>query len=432
MADNKKDNNNKITLVLSDDGTRFVPTKLPLSILRSIKEGISKTLNPFEPFDSREKYSVSIDLADNPNVELYTENGKGYAVASVNILQNYNKSWNPGGISGAAAKAQGEGVRASKQEIEEALTSEPGKKTKVTKEELFGTTADTAGSPLDYRIKPTDYLPSTSVNSRGQIVRDENGNASFQYQLPVPNAEQPEYQPATLLPGGMGYFYVKPLIDAAKEFQRAYSYKSQTGGPSIRDLKQELWQNRFMSDEDYKQSLRPGLENRFTPETSTAVENMLNEVSVSNKALLEQGSMEILGWQDFLKQTYQDAIVTATSVSLPSEKAIQETLRTVYKKYKNTEPTEQDFIDFTNEVIAAAKSSPATASEFKDPVTGTTTQMTMGGFTDADIADLAEKRTRGTAERRSYYALQQFGEAFNAAVNGNNAIGRDTLAEVLQ
>jgi len=45
---------------------------------------------------------------------------------------------------------------------------------------------------------------------------------------------------------------------------------------------------------------------------------------------------------------------------------------------------------------------------------------------------LAEKRTRGTAERRSYYALQQFGEAFNAAINGSNAIDRDTLAEVLQ
>ncbi len=431
MADNKKDNSNKITLILSDDGTKFIPTKLPLSILRSIKEGISKTLNPFEPFDSREKYSVSIDLADNPNVELYTENGKGYAVASVNVLQNYNKSWNPGGISAAAAKAQGEGVKARNKEIEEGLSSESGKKTKVTKEELLGTTSDT-GTSLDTRIKPTDYLPSTAVNSRGQIVRDENGNASFQYQLPVPDVAQPEYQPAVLLPGGMGYFYVKPLIDAAKEFQKSYSYKAQTGGPSIRDLKQELWQNRFMSDADYKQSLRPGLENRFTPETSTAVENMLNEVSVSNKALLEQGNMEILGWQDFLKQTYQDAIVTDTSVSLPSEKAIQETLRTVYKKYKNTEPTEQDFIDFTNEVITAAKASPATASEFKDPVTGTTTQMTMGGFTDADIADLAEKRTRGTAERKSYYALQQFGEAFNAAVNGNNAIGRDTLEEVLQ
>lgn len=429
MAD-KKDN--KVTLVLSDDKKSFIPTKVPFSIMRSIKEGISQTLNPFAPADPRVKFSVGPELADNPNVELYTENGKGYAVASINVLQNYNKNWNPGGISGAAAKAQGEGVKARNKEIEEALSSESGEKTKVTKEELFGITSDT-NTPRDTKIKPTDYIQSGYINSLGEVVTDANGNASFAYPLPDPTGTGTNVaQPAALLPGGMGYFYVKPIMDAAKEFEKTYSYKAQTGGPSVADLKKELWLNRYMTDDSYRQSVRPGLENRFDPATTTAVENMLNSVSVANKKLLEQGSMELVGWKDFLQQTYQESIRTGEQVSIPSDVRTDEILKQVFRAYKNMDPTDEEFANFRTKVAEAAKASPTTTFEEKNPITGITTQITKSGFTEDDVASLAEEMTRGTPERKSYYALQQFGEAFNNVIRKSSGERANTLTEVLQ
>lgn len=421
---------NKITLVLSDDKKSFVPTKLPLSITRSIKEGISKTLNPFAAEDPRIKYSVGPELADNPNVELYTENGRGYAKASVKVLQNYNKAWTPGGISGAAAKAQAEGVAARNKEIEESLSTDTGKKTNVSKEELFN-----IGSQVteQTKVKQTDYIQSGYVNSQGEVVTDANGNASFSYPLPDPTGTGENVaQPAALLPGGMGYFYVKPIIDAARDFEKTYSYKSQTGGPSITDLKKELWLNRYMSDDDYRQALRPGLENRFDPATSRAVENMLNSVSVANKKLLEQGNMEVVGWKDFLQQTYQSSIVTGEQANIPSDRRTDEILKQVYRAYKNVDPNVEELSDFRIKVAEAAKASPTTTYEEKNPVTGVTTQVTKSGFTEDDVAALAEEMTRGTPERKSYYALQQFGEAFNNAIRKSSTERANTLTEVLQ
>ena len=427
MAD-KKDN--KVTLVLSDDKKSFVPTKLPLSIMRSIKEGISQTLNPFASADPRIKYSVGPELMDNPNVELYQKDGKFYAEASVKVLQNYNKSWSPGGISGAAAKAQAEGVKARNEEIQGALATDTGQKVKITKEEILGTAI---AVPKETKVNPTDYIQSGYINSQGEVVTDANGNASFSYPLPDPTGTGTNVaQPAALLPGGMGYFYVKPIIDAAKEFEKTYSYKAQTGGPSISDLKKELWLNRYMTDDAYRQSVRPGLENRFDPATTSAVENMLNGVSVANKKLLEQGNMELIGWKDFLQQTYQQTIITGEQVNIPSDKRTDEILKQVFRAYKNMDPTDEEFNNFRLKVAEAAKASPVTSYEEKNPITGVTTQITKSGFTEDDVASLAEEMTRGTPERRAYYGLQQFGEAFNNVIRKSSNERANTLTEVLQ
>lgn len=427
MAD-KKDN--KVTLVLSDDKKSFIPTKLPLSIMRSIKEGISQTLNPFAPADPRVKFSVGPELMDNPNVELYQKDGKVYAEASVKVLQNYNQSWTPGGISGAAAKAQAEGVKARNEEIQGAVATETGQKVKITKEEILGTAVT---APAEVKIKSTDYIQSGYINSLGEVVTDANGNASFAYPLPDPTGTGTNVaQPAALLPGGMGYFYVKPIMDAAKEFEKTYSYKAQTGGPSVADLKKELWLNRYMTDDSYRQSVRPGLENRFDPATTTAVENMLNSVSVANKKLLEQGSMELVGWKDFLQQTYQESIRTGEQVSIPSDVRTDEILKQVFRAYKNMDPTDEEFANFRTKVAEAAKASPTTTFEEKNPITGITTQITKSGFTEDDVASLAEEMTRGTPERKSYYALQQFGEAFNNVIRKSSGERANTLTEVLQ
>ncbi len=145
----------------------------------------------------------------------------------------------------------------------------------------------TKTSVKKYGRQPSDYTQSSVVRRDGQVVPNQDGGASFYFTLPDPSGSGTLVdRPAALLPGGMGYFYVKGLEDAASEFESTYTYKSQLGGPSIQALKEKLWMGRYMDDLSYIQSIRPGTKDIIDPSTSAAIFNMLNDVSVSNKRLL--------------------------------------------------------------------------------------------------------------------------------------------------
>ena len=212
----------------------------------------------------------------------------------------------------------------------------------------------------------------------------------------------------------MGYFYVKGLEDAASEFESTYTYKSQLGGPSIQALKEKLWMGRYMDDLSYIQSIRPGTKDIIDPSTSAAIFNMLNDVSVSNKRLLETGNMNIQGWEDFVNTNYQQEIKTGGSVNVPSDDKLNFAINNVFQTYYNRDATEVEALNLRQQIKSAAFASPRIESEYKDPVTGLTLDVTSGGFDETDIANLLVESTEG---KRPYWALQQFGDAFNSVMS---------------
>jgi hypothetical protein len=273
----------------------------------------------------------------------------------------------------------------------------------------------TKTSVKKYGRQPSDYTQSSYVRRDGQVVPNQDGGASFYFTLPDPSGSGTLVdRPAALLPGGMGYFYVKGLEDAASEFESTYTYKSQLGGPSIQALKEKLWMGRYMDDLSYIQSIRPGTKDIIDPSTSAAIFNMLNDVSVSNKRLLETGNMNIQGWEDFVNTNYQQEIKTGGSVNVPSDDKLNFAINNVFQTYYNRDATEVEAANLREQIKSAAFASPRIESEYKDPVTGLTLDVTSGGFDETDIANLLVESTEG---KRPYWALQQFGDAFNSVMS---------------
>jgi hypothetical protein len=273
----------------------------------------------------------------------------------------------------------------------------------------------TKTSVKKYGRQPSDYTQSSYVRRDGQVVPNQDGGASFYFTLPDPSGSGTLVdRPAALLPGGMGYFYVKGLEDAASEFESTYTYKSQLGGPSIQALKEKLWMGRYMDDLSYIQSIRPGTKDIIDPSTSAAIFNMLNDVSVSNKRLLETGNMNIQGWEDFVNTNYQQEIKTGGSVNVPSDDQLNFAINNAIRIAKGRDATEVEALNLRQQIKSAALDSPRIESDYKDPVTGLTLNVTSGGFDETDIASLLTESMKG---ERPYWALQQFGSAFNSVLS---------------
>ncbi len=141
---------------------------------------------------------------------------------------------------------------------------------------------------------------------------------------------------------------------------------------------------------------------------------MLNDVSVSNKRLLETGNMNIQGWEDFVNTNYQQEIKTGGSVNVPSDDKLNFAINNVFQTYYNRDATEVEALNLRQQIKSAAFASPRIESEYKDPVTGLTLDVTSGGFDETDIANLLVESTEG---KRPYWALQQFGDAFNSVMS---------------
>ena len=266
-----------------------------------------------------------------------------------------------------------------------------------------------------YGRQPSDYVQSSYVRRDGQVQPTEGGGASFFFELPDPSGSGTLVdRPAALLPGGMGYFYVKGLEDAASEFESTYTNKSQVGGPSIQALKEKLWLGRYMDDLSYIQSIRPGTKDIIDPATSAAIYNMFNDVSVSNKRLLETGNMNILDWEDFVNTNYQQEIKTGGSVNIPSDDQLNFAINNAIRIAKGRDATETEASNLMELIKSAALESPRIESDYKDPVTGLTLNVTSGGFDETDIASLLTESMEG---ERPYWALQQFGNAFNSVLS---------------
>lgn len=266
-----------------------------------------------------------------------------------------------------------------------------------------------------YGRQPSDYVQSSYVRRDGAVQPTEGGGASFFFALPDPGGSGTLVdRPAVLLPGGMGYFYVKGLEDAASEFESTYTNKSQLGGPSIQALKEKLWLGRYMDDLSYIQSIRPGTKDIIDPSTSAAIYNMLNDVSVSNKRLLETGNMNILDWEDFVNTNYQQEIKTGGSVNIPSDAQLNFAINNAIRIAKGRDATETEASNLRELIKSAALESPRIESDYKDPVTGLTLNVTSGGFDETDIASLLTESMKG---ERPYWALQQFGNAFNSVLS---------------
>jgi hypothetical protein len=284
-----------------------------------------------------------------------------------------------------------------------------------------------------YGRNPSDYVPSSRVLQEGKVAPLEGGGASFMFMLPSPESPETDAaQPSVLLPGGMGYLYVKPLLQAAEEFASLYTYKSQTGGPSILDLKEKLYQGRYMDPESYLSAIRPGTKNIIDPVTQRAIESMLNDVSVSNRQLLEtpQGAGgNIQDWDDFLQTNYQQELKTGGSVNIPSDTKLNFAINNVFRTYYNRDATEVEAANLREQIKSNALASPAVESQYIDPVTGLTLDVTTGGFDEADIVNLITDSTKG---KRSYWALKQFGDAFNQAMSQDMGSVADNLTEMLR
>jgi hypothetical protein len=430
-----------ITLVLSDDGTSFIPvdTKAltPLMSGKDVLIGSVPGLTGLRAQLDITDFVVPVSIYSDRNVEVDEDlkDNKIYLKAPRSVLSKYNPNYAP--KESTIFKPV-----SSAEEIQERIKT-PKPKTELVKvdpnkvEQKIKEYQQNVGAQEEITFSNRFYTydellsPETGAGLANQDPLNPDSRELFVMNITGDLAEPTE---AVLLPASSAttsssfsgeYYYVAPIGQAVDEVIKTYVAEN-----SIMDLKQKLLSAGFMSPDDYNLSIGTVNEMIADASTKTAVANALVDLSANSFQRLREGDKKVFDFSDWLtvKQTSERS---AGQVTLPGAGAMKQVLDSQYQKFYNRKSTQEEFLTYQEQVMQAAVDN-VQKSQTLYSTDGQAVEVTTGGFSDTDLFQVAESLTKGTEEREQYYGANRLNRLTMQAFNQSFGSGQASLEELLR